>query len=156
MIQRDIKVLATKLISRLFPNDITIPENMESFDDSDDIFESSNNSDLTHEERLSRLLEEEGNESTVILPSQGNKKPSNIGEELTIFARDPRNRPPILDKLFGALKTIPPTSIESERIFSTCGLYVTKLRTRMNDDTLHSLVFLNKYYNRYKKEQKEI
>ena len=35
-----------------------------------------------------------------------------------------------------------PTSVESERTFSMCRQFLTYLRTRMDDDTLDTLVFL--------------
>jgi hypothetical protein len=49
-------------------------------------------------------------------------------------------------KLFNALKCIPPTSVESERAFSITGQFATKLRTKLDDDTLSSLVFLKAFY----------
>ena len=143
IVQREIKLLASNLVQRLFPEYVTSSESG-NLDDSNDMFKSSENSDLTHEERLKRLLEDDAG-MNVSMPSD-NDKPSTIGEVLMNYARDPRNMPAILVKLNGALKTIKPSSIESERVFSTCGIFVTKLRTRMNDDTLHSLVFLNKRY----------
>ena len=44
------------------------------------------------------------------------------------------------------LKTVPPTSIESERAFSSFGLYVTKLRSRLGDRSIDSLCFLKTFY----------
>ena len=35
--------------------------------------------------------------------------------------------------LMDALKTVPPTLIESERAFSAAGLFITKLRARLSD-----------------------
>ena len=45
-----------------------------------------------------------------------------------------------------ALLTIKPTSVESERAFSAMGLFATKLRNRLNDDTLNALVMMRQYY----------
>jgi hypothetical protein len=39
--------------------------------------------------------------------------------------------------LFKALKTIPPTSIEAERAFSTAGIFITKLRNRLSAKTIN-------------------
>jgi hypothetical protein len=36
-----------------------------------------------------------------------------------------------LKKMFKAMKTIPPTSIEAEKAFSTAGIFITKLRNRL-------------------------
>ena len=52
-----------------------------------------------------------------------------------------------------ALQSIPPTSVESERAFSITGQFATKLRTKLADNTLNSLVFLKVSY---KKESKII
>ena len=51
--------------------------------------------------------------------------------------------PPMLDMLDKALMTVQPTSVEAERAFSVAGRFLTKLRNRMGDDTLDTLVFLN-------------
>ena len=48
--------------------------------------------------------------------------------------------------LYENLKTVPPTSIESERAFSSFGLYVTKLRSRLGDRLINSLCFLKTFY----------
>ena len=63
--------------------------------------------------------------------------------------------PPILAKLFRALKTIPPSSIEAERAFSTCGLLSTRVRSRLNDDTLNALLITNKFYKKEKLLEKQ-
>ena len=55
-------------------------------------------------------------------------------------------RPPILDKIFKALKAIPPTSVEAERAFSAAGLFITKLRSRLNDKTIDDLCFLRGFF----------
>ena len=52
----------------------------------------------------------------------------------------------IVKKLFNALKTTPLTSVESECAFSTSRNFVTKIRSSLNDDTIHALLFLKKYH----------
>ena len=44
------------------------------------------------------------------------------------------------------LKGIVATSVESERVFSTVGNIVTKVRSRLNDDTVDALCFLKCHY----------
>ena len=39
-------------------------------------------------------------------------------------------------------QTIQPTSVESERVFSAAGLFLTKLRSRMSDITIDMLLFM--------------
>ena len=66
----------------------------------------------------------------------------------------PSDIPPLLLKLFNALKSIPPTSVDCERAFSITGQYATKLRTSLNDETLDSLVFLKASQNKEKSLKK--
>ena len=75
---------------------------------------------------------------------------SDIVDEINAYIGCPKIMPPILAKLFRALKTIPPSSIEAERAFSTCGLFATRVRSRLNDDTLNALLITNKFYKKEK------
>ena len=83
------------------------------------------------------------------------KKPDFIIDLCKTYAKcgSPGDIPPLLNKLFNALQSIPPTSVESERAFSITGQFATKLRTKLADNTLNSLVFLKVSY---KKESKII
>ena len=47
-----------------------------------------------------------------------------------------------LKKIFYALKAIPPTSVEAERAFSAAGLFLTKLRSKLDDGSIDMLCFL--------------
>ena len=51
-------------------------------------------------------------------------------------------RPANLQTLYEALLTIQPTSVEAERAFSACGLFVIKLRSRLHDSTIDALCFI--------------
>lgn len=51
-----------------------------------------------------------------------------------------------LDKLYNALLSIRPTSVESERAFSAAGLYLTKLRSSLSENSLNSLCFLKTFF----------
>ena len=68
---------------------------------------------------------------------------SEIKRELTIF-ENTGEQPAILEKVFCAIKTLPPTSIEAERAFSAARMFVTKLRSRLNEKTIDALIFLRK------------
>ena len=83
------------------------------------------------------------------------KKPDFVIDLCKTYAKcgSPGDIPPLLNKLFNALQSIPPTSVESERAFSITGQFATKLRTKLADNTLDSLVFLKASY---KKESKNI
>ena len=57
-------------------------------------------------------------------------------------------RPPLLEKLYQAIATIKPTSVEAERAFSALGYFCTKQRNRLGPKTLDVLIFLRHYYSR--------
>ncbi|GFX84985.1 uncharacterized protein TNCV_4998141 [Trichonephila clavipes] len=57
-------------------------------------------------------------------------------QEMQLFDSTENPSPNII-KLWDALKTIPPTSVEAERAFSAAGLFVTKLRTRLSDKNIN-------------------
>ena len=80
------------------------------------------------EQTLDALLDEDSNLSPVKPLRQGS---SDIVDEINAYIGCPKIMPPIL-----ALKIIPPSSIEAERAFSTCGQFATQPRSRLNDDTL--------------------
>ena len=68
-----------------------------------------------------------------------------IGKELE-FMRTIGQRGKILNALYNALLCIPATSVEAERAFSASGLFLTKLRSRLNDETLCKLTMLRYYF----------
>jgi hypothetical protein len=68
-----------------------------------------------------------------------------IKKEMALFEAS-KTRPENLEKLFRALKSIPPTSVEAERAFSSLGLFANKIRNRLNPETLDALSFLRQYF----------
>ena len=52
------------------------------------------------------------------------------------------------EKVYGWLKSVVPTSVKAERVFSTLGNIVTKLRTRLGDRTVDALTFLKTIYKK--------
>lgn len=65
---------------------------------------------LSKAEKLEKLCAEALNETDECSPSK-DTQPANVEEEMEKFAKI-RFRTPLLTKLFNALKTIPPSSIE--------------------------------------------
>ena len=63
-----------------------------------------------------------------------------------ITKRRPNNL--LIEKLYAALKTIKPTSVEAERVFSAFGYFVSKIRNCLNDVTIDALLFLRYYYSK--------
>jgi hAT family C-terminal dimerisation region len=74
-----------------------------------------------------------------------NLEPANwtnaVKKEMLEFDKS-RVRGKYLQKVYEALLTIKPTSVESERAFSSAGYICNKIRSRMNDETLDILCFL--------------
>ena len=62
-----------------------------------------------------------------------------------LFESNPTDRPERLQKLYNALLTVKPTSVEPERAFSIMNYFCTKLRNRMHDSVLDALVFVRQY-----------
>ena len=59
-------------------------------------------------------------------------------------------RPPCLELLHSALSTVPPTSVEAERIFSICGQFYTLIRSSLFAETIDMLVFTKYFLLRHK------
>lgn len=70
-----------------------------------------------------------------------------IRQELNLFENG-GNHGILLSKAYECLMLVKPTSVESERAFSASGYLCSKIRSRMNDETLHHLCFLRAYFQR--------
>ncbi|GFW91994.1 hypothetical protein TNCV_2152741 [Trichonephila clavipes] len=73
-------------------------------------------------------------------------------QEMQLFDST-ENQSPNIIKLCDALKTILLTSVEAERAFSAAGLFVTKLRTRLSDKNLETLIYPQRRFNFWKQFQ---
>ena len=73
---------------------------------------------------------------------------SAIGRELEFF-RVCGQRGKLLSRLYEALQSIPPTSVDAERAFSSGGAFLTKVRSRLCDSTLSKLVMLRHYLSKF-------
>ena len=104
--------MAKTLAQRLFPEDVLIPEEPQDVLDTA-FFESSEvpvveqDEHKLAEQTLDALLDEDSNLSPVKPMRQGS---SDIVDEIHAYIGCPKIMPPILAKLFRALKTIPPSS----------------------------------------------
>ena len=67
--------------------------------------------------------------------------PTILKYEITV-AEQTGKRGYYLDKVYQMMLTLPATSFEVERTFSSCTYLCNKLRSRLNDDTLDVLCFI--------------
>lgn len=137
----DISLLASEIYNRLFTfgeNNITQQEILnveEKFGDS----ESEPESEYT---KMQKTID-----SFLMVPQPSTSSSSNLKKYFKI-AEGTGQRSKELENLYQALLTIQPTSTNSERAFSTSGNFMTKIRSRLNTDTLNALVFLKFYFNK--------
>jgi len=76
-----------------------------------------------------------------------------IKEEMSLFEGGGA-RGQFLNIVYISLLSVPPTSAESERAFSSAGSVCTKLRTRLSDKTLNELEFLRAYFRKIQLQTK--
>ena len=70
-----------------------------------------------------------------------------VKNEMSLYeATKGQTRPVHLEQLYRALKSIKPSSIDPERGFSAMGYFCTKIRSRMGDDVLDAIIFMQEYY----------
>jgi hypothetical protein len=67
-----------------------------------------------------------------------------LKREMAVFEAN-GTRPVSLERVYRALLTLPPTSVEAERSFSAAGFFVTKMRSSLSDDAIDMLCFLRSY-----------
>jgi hypothetical protein len=68
-----------------------------------------------------------------------------VKKEMELFEKG-SHRGKYLKLAYAYLITVKPTSIESERAFSTAGWFCSKIRSNLGEQTLHSLCFLRAYF----------
>lgn len=68
-----------------------------------------------------------------------------IKKEITLFEQG-GSRGHHLKLIYDCLQTIPPTSVEAERAFSSAGYLCNKIRSNLKDDTLDQLCFLRSHF----------
>lgn len=81
---------------------------------------------------------------------QGNAQFKALKSEFVLF-KNTNQRTTNLQRLYGALLTIKPTSTDVERLFSSTTFFCTKIRSRLADTSLNALVFLKFSKQRAKK-----
>ena len=128
----ELEKLTSELLERLFDVDYA----SESMSDSDEDV-----TEQVEESELSKMVNEPLNPSV----QKQRIKFESVSDEIRYFIIE-KKRTPNLDLLYKALLSIPPTSVECERLFSHCGHILSKKRNRMSDKSLDSIIFLKHFY----------
>lgn len=141
--------VAKELFGRLFESEICENKINDSEDRSVDLDACSSTEvprQLSLTEKLDAAMRKEiRNEEEVQRHIGLKSNAKNIAKEMGVYEATGK-RTDNLTLLFNALSTIPPTSIESERAFSAVGLFITKIRTRLEDKSIDHLCFLKHYF----------
>ena len=87
--------------------------------------------------------------ANAMLEQPGRAVPKSLAQDLKMFEIT-REKTEILETIHQAILSAKPTSVESERSFSVGGGFATKVRSRLSDQALSSLVFLKLYFKALK------
>ncbi|KRY26479.1 hypothetical protein T01_9761, partial [Trichinella spiralis] len=138
--KRDIKATAKDLFDRMFKIQV---EETKDIDDSDS---EKSDPDISKSiaDQLDTLIRRRKYSKCDLMDScHGKDIMKIIKNEMAVFEAVGQ-RPKTLQKLYDALITAPPTSCETGRSFSAAGLFVTKLRLSLKDETIDTLCLLLK------------
>jgi hypothetical protein len=100
---------------------------------------------LSMQEKLARAIDKDIN-SKISSKSRTTKDVMGIvKKEFAIFEIEGK-RGANLESCYKNFNSIPPSSVEPERVFSGCGRTVTKIRSSLHDDSVDMLTFLRGYF----------
>lgn len=136
--KNSIHAFILKLLQRLYPEIEDVNNLNDTLSDEDDII-------IPIEDRLRAAISDKLNERSNI--QECNDIDSIIKQELCLFEAS-NKRGKYLQMAYEFLLTIPPTSIDSERAFSVAGGVCTKIRNRLEDNTLEALTCLKCHFNK--------
>lgn len=109
---------------------------------------SSDSSDLemnySMQERLNFAINKEKQMDHKVITKKSGNLDKTINKEMAIF-EEGGYRGLNLQKAYDYLNTIPPTSVEAERVFSSSGKICSKIRSSLSDESLDTLCFLRSY-----------
>ena len=108
--------------------------------------------DSDDEPVLKKSREEEISDLLFTKPAKPERKTTQslIKSEMNYFEVT-GDLPPMLTQLKCAISSIPATSVEVERLFSAAGCFVTKLKTRLQDNMVDTLCVLRSYFLKTRK-----
>jgi hypothetical protein len=136
--KKDIPDYAGTLMNRLYP-DIDFELNETNNSSNTDPIEIATSTTLTDELNfaINNL-----NKSNFV----GTSKKSHLNKEIQLFEATGK-RTQSLELLYNALLAIKPTSTDSERAFSSAGALLTKLRSRMSDESMNAILLLKSFFS---------
>lgn len=130
---------------------------IENVDDPDDpgIAVSEGCSTGSENESLKMLLEKaiENSQMAIEPDVKQSDLMSTIRKECSLFETN-GTRGYYLTKVYNFLRSVPPTSVEAERAFSAAGYIQNKLRSRLGDESIDSLLFLRAHFQKLKGRKK--
>ena len=101
----------------------------------------------TLEQQMEIAIKQSTSVPTVTSSTVSENLLSSIKAEMAVFETSGK-RGRCLETVYNNyLLTIPPTSVEAERAFSSAGLLCTKLRSCLDDATVDTLCFLRSHYH---------
>ena len=136
--------LAESLHERLFCLGTNPFENQDS-DSNESVVSQNSENQTTRAQRLKRAIEKENNAHPKKVVSSIPPLVSDMKREFIYFANR-GERTTRLEQLYCALKNIKPSSVDSERAFSITGMFLTKFRCRLSDDSIDALTFLRQHF----------
>lgn len=145
----DTAALLAKLYKRLNTNNT---ENYTAVEDDDvNVMAVDEDVVLSTKEELDREIKKVMQTSANSISADGNEDEdyTAIRIEKALFENG-GDRGKHLKKCYDYLLTIPPTSVEAERAFSTAGYFCNKIRSSLSDKSLNSLCVLRSYYQDYR------
>jgi hypothetical protein len=113
--------------------------------------------DSDYSQKLKDAIERSRNAAKNLTSAKSSTKKtlmSTIKQEMVLFENG-GNRGLYLTCILNAVLTVPPTSVESERGFSSAAYLCPKLRSSLGDLTLDALCHLRAHFQHLKKSQQK-
>lgn len=143
-VREKVKLLIERLDSRTLETDM----HSDSDQDSNDMpLVEEDQQELTLEEKFTQAVNKSKEQRDPKTKSSGKDLVATLKKEMFLF-QSGGTRGLHLELAFQYLAIVPPTSVESERAFSAAGQFVTKIRSRLADNTLDALMLLRSYFQK--------
>ena len=133
----EIKIEIVRLLRRFKQENLVLPE--------ESVSEFAENQNKSLKEKLEEALEA----SKLMKKVNNTSLEDVVSKEMQMLSLE-GGRGTYLQLIYDFLIIIPPTSVECERCFSTCGKICTKVKSSLSNELISALVFLRSYLtNKY-------